>query len=233
MGILLETNDVHAGYGKKPVLESISFKVTSGNIVLFIGPNGAGKSTILKALTGLADVTSGKIKFHGMDVTHWPPWKVIGSGVAYCPQGDVVFRNMSVEENLLMAFYAKGDPVDKSTVESILALFPALKDKLKYKASQLSGGEQKMLGLARALSNKPKLLLLDEPSLGLAPKGVQEVLEKIVAIKNAGVTILMVEHRVEQVMPLADTVIGLRLGRIKFQLNPLDISEKQMKELYL
>jgi len=145
----------------------------------------------------------------------------------------VVFRNMSVEENLLMAFYAKGDPVDKSTVESILALFPALKDKLRYKASQLSGGEQKMLGLARTLSSKPKLLLLDEPSLGLAPKGVQEVLEKIVAIKNAGLTILMVEHRVEQVMPLADTVIGLRLGRIKFQLSPLDISEKQMKELYL
>ena len=208
----LETNQLHTFYGKSHILHDIGLEVREGEIVALLGRNGAGKSTTLRSLVGLTPPRQGSVRIFGRETTHWPPYRVAALGVGYVPEGRRVFPNLTVEENLLVPLQRPGP----WTMARIHALFPRLAERRNNKGRQLSGGEQEMLAIARALILNPRLLILDEPSQGLAPLIVQEVFRVVVAAREQGISILLVEQNVRAAVAIADRAYVLDDGRIVY-----------------
>jgi branched-chain amino acid transport system ATP-binding protein len=211
---LLEVEDIHAHYGTIEALRGISLTVEEGKVVTLIGSNGAGKSTTLRAISGLTPASSGTIRFAGEEITRAPTEAIIGRGVAMAPEGRHVFPRMTVRENLdLGAHRRRGDDVAQD-LERVYSLFPRLKERERQKAGMMSGGEQQMLAIGRALMARPKLLMLDEPSMGLAPILVERIYETIAEINRDGVTILLVEQNANFALDIAAHGYVLETGRV-------------------
>ena len=213
---MLEIRDLHVSYGGIAALHGISLEVPAGSIVTLIGGNGAGKSSTLRAISGIAKVASGSIVFEGRDITNKPAHEIVALGMAHSPEGRMVFSNLTVLENLHMGAHLRRDRhALSSDLERIFTLFPRLKERLQQAAGTLSGGEQQMLAIARALMSKPKCLLLDEPSLGIAPILVQTIFSRIVEInRELGLTILLVEQNANLALRIASHGYVLETGRI-------------------
>lgn len=212
---MLQLDAVSAGYGESQVLWDISFEVAEPSAVVIVGPNGAGKSTLLNVVNGLLPVRSGRIRFDGEDITNVPPHERPGRGIASCPEGRRLFPNLTTEQNLRMGAYpGRARKAADETLEYVYSLFPRLRARTGVKAARLSGGEQQMVGIGRALMAKPKILVVDEPSLGLAPKLVGEIFEKIRTLREQGLSILMVEQNAYQALRIADFGHVVQGGRI-------------------
>ncbi len=212
---LLSTENIHVNFGGVKALDDVSIQIAEGEVVALMGPNGAGKSTVLKAIFGLIRPEQGKIVWRG-DVIDLKPYEIVELGICFVPQGKRVFGNLTVYENIEIGGHTiKNKKVLKERVLEAIELFPALKKKLKQKAGTLSGGQQQMVALARGLVTDPKLLLLDEPSLGLAPKIVIEVFEKIKEInQKRGTSIMVVEHNIKSLLQVIDRAYVLNKGSV-------------------
>ncbi|MGB8433799.1 MAG: ABC transporter ATP-binding protein [Burkholderiales bacterium] len=228
-------SDIHAGYGKIEILRGISLNVETGRVVSIIGPNGAGKSTMFKALFGLLRVTEGSVTFEGRDVTNLPPRDLLAAGIALVPQGRNVFPLMSVDQNLrLGAYIRKNDQQLDADIARVYETFPMLQDARSKRAADLSGGQQQMLEMGRAMLLRPKLLLLDEPTLGLAPIVFKEIFRMIERLREQGQTILMVEQNAAQALEISDYAYVLELGRNKFEGTGAEIrTDERIRRLYL
>ncbi|RMG84052.1 MAG: ABC transporter ATP-binding protein [Chloroflexi bacterium] len=211
---LLEVENLESGYGQLQVLRGISLKVERGQVVTLIGANGAGKSTTLNTISGLITPTAGKILFDGRDITGARPDKIVEMGLAQVPEGRLVIANMSVEENLLMGAFPRKDNVIQQDLQSVYRRFPRLAERRRQKAGLLSGGEQQMLAVGRALMLRPRLLMLDEPSMGLAPMLVYQIFQIIAEIKEQGIPILLVEQNARKALQVADYAYVLERGQI-------------------
>ncbi|MEM2027292.1 MAG: ABC transporter ATP-binding protein [Candidatus Bathyarchaeia archaeon] len=211
---LLELNNVSSGYGKMIVLEKIDMYVDSGEIVSLLGPNGAGKTTLLNTIFGLADIFEGEIKFNGVSIKGKSPDKIAAMGIGYSPQQQNIFPNFTVEENLLLGAYLRRDREIKKDMEEIFEIFPEIERRRHNLAKTLSGGERQMLAVARALMLKPKLLLCDEPTAGLAPKAASLLAKKIKEIRERGTTIIMVEQNAKIALSISNRAYVLAGGRI-------------------
>ncbi|MBI4713746.1 ABC transporter ATP-binding protein [Candidatus Uhrbacteria bacterium] len=233
--MLLHIENLSAGYGQLHVLENISIQIDVGEIVVLIGPNGAGKSTILKSIFGLANKTQGRILFDAQDITSLPTYTLIEHGVGFVPQGRLIFPTMTVQENLEIGGYLidhKETLVE--SLEYVFGLFPALKEKKRELAGNLSGGQQQQLAIGRALMMRPKLLMLDEPSLGLSPKLTHEVFQILQKIREEGTTLLIVEQNVRLALRYVDRGYLLSNGKIRFSGTSKELSdEKIMHDSYL
>ena len=212
---MLEASGLSAGYLGENVVEGVDLEVAAGQAVAIIGSNGAGKTTLFRALCGMLPVAAGRVRFDGEDITGHPTHRVARAGLAYVPAERHLFPGMSVRENLLLGAYP-GRP-DPSTFELVLDLFPRLKERRTQPAGSLSGGEQQMLAVGRALMARPRLLLLDEPSTGLAPKLARSAYQALKALKETGVTLLVAEQQVPLALSLADRGYVLENGRIRLQ----------------
>jgi branched-chain amino acid transport system ATP-binding protein len=211
---LLEVSDVQAHYGAIQALRGVSLTVEEGEVVTMIGSNGAGKSTTLRAISGLTPASAGRIAFEGQDITRVPAHEIVSHGIALSPEGRHCFPRMSVRENLdLGAFRRKGAAVAED-LERVFTLFPRLRERERQKAGTMSGGEQQMLAIGRALMAKPRLLMLDEPSMGIAPNLVQRIYETIDEINRQGVAILLVEQNANYALDLAKRGYVLETGRV-------------------
>ncbi|MBN2286956.1 MAG: ABC transporter ATP-binding protein [Tissierellales bacterium] len=233
---LLRIEHLDTGYGQYQVLFDLSLNVNDGEIVSLIGPNGSGKSTILKSICGLLRPWKGSIMFQGRSLTDSSVAQHIKSGLTFSPQGNRVFDELTVMENLEIAGFGFQKEKLKNRIDMIIDLFPDLKNRMKEHAGNLSGGEQQMLALARALVPEPKLLLLDEPSLGLAPNLVKDTFEKLFEInKSKKITMLVVEQKVNEVLNISDRVYSVKLGRVLFEdaSDKLKGNKKKLKELFL
>ena len=214
MATILKVEDINVYYGSIHAIKGISFQVEEGEVVTLIGANGAGKSTTLNTISGLLRSKTGSITFLDHDLGRTPPHKIVSQGLALVPEGRRIFLQMSVQENLEMgAFTQKGGDI-KTDLEKVYALFPRLKERLKQTAGTLSGGEQQMLAMGRALMSHPKLLMLDEPSMGLAPILVEQIFEIIENLHKAGTTILLVEQNAQAALSVADRGYVLETGKI-------------------
>ncbi len=215
---VLKIQDMHVHYGNIHALKGISIDVKAGQIVTLIGANGAGKTTTLQAITNLVRKSGGKVFFNDYDITHTSTHQIVNSGIALVPEGRRIFPNLTVYENLMMGAYARKDTESiRKDLDWVLTLFPRLKERLKQLGGTLSGGEQQMLAVARGLMTRPKLLMLDEPSLGLAPLLVREVFQIIQKIREEGVTILLVEQNALAALKIADYGYVLETGKIVMQ----------------
>jgi len=234
-GFLLKADGIHAGYGKLEILHGVSLEVRPQELVSVIGPNGAGKSTGFKTIVGLLRPTSGRILFDGKEVTGLPPYEVLRLGLAYVPQGRIVFPQMTVLENLEMGAYIESDPARvKEALERVYALFPILAERRHQKAGTMSGGEQQMVAIGRALMTTPKLILLDEPSLGLSPRFVTQIFDKLLEMKRAGYTLMVVEQNAAKALSVADRGYVLELGRNRFEGTGQSLlNNPEVKRLYL
>jgi branched-chain amino acid transport system ATP-binding protein len=214
---MLEVRDVHVYYGKTRALAGVDLEVGEGEVVAVVGRNGAGKTTLIKAIMGIVEPTRGTIRFMGRDVTKTPPWERARMGLGYVPEGRRLFPYLTVEENLILGGYNIRDRRElQERLEEVYALFPRLKERRRQLARTLSGGEAQMLAIARALVAKPRLLLMDEPSQGLAPVIVDEIFRKIAELKEAGQAILLVEQNVKKALEVADRVYVLDMGRVVY-----------------
>ncbi|NEW96057.1 ABC transporter ATP-binding protein [Rhodopseudomonas sp. BR0G17] len=211
---MLEVKDLHSGYGRIDVLKGIGLEVRAGEVVALIGSNGAGKTTLLRALSGVQPVSGGEIRFLGQRIDKLAPHKRVGLGITQSPEGRQIFGPLSVADNLRLGAYLRKDDGIEADRERIYAMFPILKDKRDQQASGLSGGQQQMLAIGRALMGQPKLLLLDEPSLGLSPILVDQILDAVVAMRNSGITILLVEQNAAAALEIADRGYVIETGRI-------------------
>ena len=219
--MLLEVKDLTAYYGKVKALEDACLNVNEGEIVAMIGPNGAGKSTALKAICGLLKLdgnSSGKVIYKGEDITGQPPYGLVTKGLSLVPEGRHVFPTMSVQENLEMGgFTLKGRTVLRDRIEKVFETFPVLKERRRQRAGTLSSGEQQMVAMGRGLMLEPKLLLLDEPSIGLSPNYVDLVFDKIKEINKNGTSILLVEQNAQMALETAHRAYVFEIGRIAFE----------------
>jgi len=234
--ILLQVKNLETGYGKKQVLFGASLEARAGETVALIGPNGAGKSTILKAVCGLVPIWKGQVIFNGESINGATPAKNVKRGITFAPQGNRVFDELSVRENLEIGGFQLPKKELKARMDEVVQLFPSLKERMDMDAGKLSGGEQQMLALARALMPKPKLLLLDEPSLGLSPALVKDVFAKIKEIgRTTGIGIVIVEQKVREVLDICRKVYSIKLGKVVFSGPPEAIRENKakLKELFL
>lgn len=217
-GALLEARGLELGYGRSLVVKGVDLAVPKGAIVCLIGANGAGKTTVLRGLSGLIKARAGAIRFMQADVTRAAAHRIARAGVAHAPEGRQIFANMTVAENLLMGGYFAPNKAELARRrESVLARFPRLAERMRQSAGLLSGGEQQMLAIGRALMADPKLLLLDEPSMGLAPLFVEEIFRTIAGLKDEGRTILLVEQNAHAALELADYAYVLETGRITLE----------------
>jgi len=213
---MLELKDLHGGYGKITILNGVSFSIPKGSITTVIGPNGAGKSTVFKAIFGLLNIHSGQILLDGKDVTRNKPRQMIANGVTYVPQGRNVVPQLSVYHNLELGGITSPDPAKvRARIEQVMDQFPMLRQFRDRKAIELSGGQQKQLEVARALLLDPKLILIDEPSIGLSPNLVQEVFQTLIRLRDQGVTILMVEQNAKAALAMSDYGLVLELGQTR------------------
>jgi branched-chain amino acid transport system ATP-binding protein len=211
---LLTVNDLHVYYGSIHAIKGISFEVNEGEVVTLIGANGAGKSTTLNTVAGLLKPKNGTVKLHDADLVGVPAHKIVGRGMALCPEGRRIFQQLTVRENLEMGAYTgDGKGIDKD-LEMVYDLFPRLKERYRQIAGTLSGGEQQMLAMGRALMSHPKILMLDEPSMGLAPILVDQIFEIISQLHSQGATILLVEQNAQMALSVADRGYVLETGRI-------------------
>ncbi|OGG54031.1 hypothetical protein A3C20_02975 [Candidatus Kaiserbacteria bacterium RIFCSPHIGHO2_02_FULL_55_25] len=232
--ILFSLQNAAVHYGGVKALQDVTVRVEEGEIVALMGPNGAGKSTVLKTIFGLVQPVRGNVLWHGQKI-HPKPYEMAGRGISYVPQGRQVFKNLTVYENLELGGYALAARNDlKGNIESALRLFPALQGKLREKAASLSGGQQQMLTIARGLVSDPKVLLLDEPSLGLAPKIVKEVFEKIREIhEQRKIAVVIIEHSIKSVLAIAQRVYVLAEGKIAFDGTPDTLKSDTLERIFL
>jgi len=214
---MLVVAGLRAGYGKTEIVHGISFSVSAGECVVLIGVNGAGKTTTLKAICGLLRGTSGRVEFDGHRLDGLAGHEIVRRGLVMCPEGRQVFAAMTVLENLELGGYRRDDRDKGKDLEEILDMFPVLRERSRQAAGTLSGGEQEMLAIGRALMARPKLCIFDEPSLGLAPKIVTEVGATLKRIKDSGTTILLVEQNAEMALQLADRAYVLEAGEIRME----------------
>ncbi len=214
MSSLLQVEKLTAGYGVTPVLFEVDLELAQGELVALIGANGAGKSTLLGALSGLVRVLNGTVRLAGHSLTGLRPEMIVASGMVHVPQGRRLFSTMTVERNLVLGAYRRHDRQVREDLGRILGYFPALADKLNREAGTLSGGEQQMVAIGRGLMARPKLLMIDEPSLGLAPNIVDRVMEIVKAINQDGTAVLLVEQDVVLALEIADRAYVLENGRI-------------------
>jgi len=214
---MLEVTNLCSGYGKVPILRDVTFFLKAGETVAVIGPNGAGKSTLLKTISGLIKAQSGSVCIEGKEITGQPPYKVVHHGISYVPEGGRPFPNMTVYDNLRMGAYSNPAILKTGVLEEIYQLFPLLKKRSGQYARTLSGGERQMLAIARGLISRPRILMLDEPSLGLAPKLVDEIYERIHVLKTSGLTVLLVEQNTYYALDLADRGYVLESGQVVMQ----------------
>ena len=230
---MLQIKNLEAGYGKNKILKNVNLEVKPGEIVAIIGPNGAGKSTLLKSIFNLCNLHSGEILFKNKDVTNLPTYELIYEGISYVPQGRQVFTNMSVRENLEMGSYIMTNhQLLKTNLKDVFEKFPALKSKQNDEAYTLSGGQQQQLAIARALVQNPELLLLDEPSLGLSPKIMKEIFQKIVEISKEGISVILVEQNAKQAVEIADKTIVLEDGKIALTGGKEILKDPKIKNIY-
>ncbi|HRE39934.1 MAG TPA: ABC transporter ATP-binding protein [Ignavibacteria bacterium] len=233
---MLKIENLNVNYGAIKAVRGISLEVKEKSIVTLIGANGAGKTTTLRTISGLLKPVSGKIFFEGQDITNMSPDKIVELGICQSPEGRMIFSNLTVKENLEMGAYTRKDKEHiKYDLEFVFAFFPRLKERINQLGGTLSGGEQQMLAISRALMSKPKLLLLDEPSLGIAPLLVKTIFEKIVALnKSTGITILLVEQNANLALHNADYGYVLETGEITLQGESKILSENEdIKKAYL
>ena len=214
MSALLQVEKLSAGYGMTPVLFEVDLELSPGELVALIGANGAGKSTLLGALSGLVKISRGNVRFADRPVTGLRPEAIVANGLLHVPQGRRLFGSMTVERNLLLGAYRRHDRQVRQDLQRILGYFPALGDKLDREAATLSGGEQQMVAIGRGLMGRPKLLMIDEPSLGLAPNVVDRVMEVVKTINQDGTAVLLVEQDVVLALEIADRGYVLENGRI-------------------
>jgi branched-chain amino acid transport system ATP-binding protein len=219
---MLELVSIEVRYGAVPAVRGVSFRVAEGEIVGLIGPNGAGKSTTLHAITGLVPTHAGHIRIEGESIVGRPPERIAQSGVSLVPEGRRIYADFTVEENLRLGLAARRG---QGELDGAYELFPMLREFRRRSAGALSGGQQQQLAIARALVAKPRLLLLDEPSLGLAPNLVAEVFETLARIREQGVTILLVEQRAQRTVALADRTYVLANGELRTTLGPADAED--------
>lgn len=231
---MLRISNLKAGYNGMEILRGVDFEVKPGEIVAIIGPNGAGKSTLLKSIFNLAEIYSGKIFFKDRDITHLPTHYLISMGVSYVPQGRQVFTNLTVKENLEMgAFAMKDHELMRRNIDYVFEKFPFLKEKQKEPAVNLSGGQQQMLALARALIQDPELLLLDEPSLGLSPRVMKEIFAKVEEINKEAVSVIIVEQNAKQAINIAHRTYVLENGQVALTGGKEILQNEKIKSIYL
>ena len=211
---MLEVSNLHSAYGRIEVLRGVSLEVRAGEIVALIGSNGAGKTTLLRALSGVQPITKGEIRFRGERVDRLLPHRRVERGVTQSPEGRQVFGPLSVADNLRLGAYMRRDKDIENDRDRIFEMFPVLREKRFQAAGGLSGGQQQMLAIGRALMGKPKLLLLDEPSLGLSPILVDQILAAVVSLKANGITVLLVEQNASAALEIADRAYVMETGRI-------------------
>ena len=233
--MLLKVEDLDVHYGVINAIKKVSFEVNEGEIVALIGANGAGKTSIMHAVSGLIKPTSGKIIFEDQDITKLPAHKVIAKGLSQVPEGRRIFSQLSVEENLEMGAYLRKDKdAVKKDLEMVYSRFPRLQERRNQQAGTLSGGEQQMLAMGRALMSKPRLLLMDEPSMGLSPILVNEIFDIIKSINKEGTTVLLVEQNANKALSVADRAYVLETGNITISGNAKDVAENpKVREAYL
>ncbi|HDJ95013.1 MAG TPA: ABC transporter ATP-binding protein [Acidilobales archaeon] len=230
---ILSLNNVNAGYGKFQVLFNISMEANNNEITVIVGPNGSGKSTLLKTIFGFTSIYSGKVAFKGIDITSKKPHEIAKLGIAYLPQLENTFLNLTVRENILLATYIhEGETMD---IEDALSLFPQLKSLLERKASTLSGGERQMLAMTMALLRKPSLMLLDEPTANMAPKIAKLIFEKIIELRdNYNIAVILVEQNAKKALEIGDKAYLLVAGKKIFEGHPQDLLKKpDLTRVYL
>jgi branched-chain amino acid transport system ATP-binding protein len=242
MGNILKVNNLVVDYGIIRAIKGINLKVERGSIVAILGANGAGKTSTIRTINGLVKAAEGKILLNDEDVTNFEPYKLANKGISQSPEGRMILNGLTVEDNLNVGAYSlksedrsiSKTELRKRTLDEIFELFPVLKERRKQQASTLSGGEQQMLSIGRALMGRPKLLLLDEPSLGLAPLIVKDIFHKIKQIRDLGTTILIVEQNAYQTLKIADYVYVLELGKVKTEGKAEDLlKDDQLIKAYL
>jgi branched-chain amino acid transport system ATP-binding protein len=232
---MLEVERIECGYGKIGVLRKVSLNVAAGELVVLIGANGAGKSSTLKSISGLLPPVAGRIVFEGEDITRASPRRILELGIAHCPEGRHVFPYMTVQENLEMGCYRRRDRKQMAEdIESVYTRFPVLGQRRAQGAGTLSGGEQQMLAIGRALMSRPKLVMFDEPSLGLAPNNVQKTFEYIMEINRHGTTVLMVEQNANAALEMCSRAFLMESGQITLEGKGADlIGNAQVQQAYL
>ena len=232
---LLTAYGITAGYGNLDILHDLSVHVSPGEIVSVIGPNGAGKSTAFKTIVGFLRSRAGRVVFNGEEITGLRPDLVLRRGLAYVPQGRLVFPQMTVLENLELGAYTVADPARVAqALERVYTLFPILLERCRQKAGTMSGGEQQMVAIGRALMTTPRLILLDEPSLGLSPKYVTLIFDKLVEMKRSGYTLMLVEQNAARALAIADRGYVLELGKNRFEgAGTALLADPEVKRLYL
>lgn len=234
-GHILRVDEIYSGYGSMEILHGVTLKVAEGEIVCVIGPNGAGKSTAFKTIVGLLTPTKGHVYFDGQEITGLSTGRILRLGLSYVPQGRVVFPHMTVLENLEMgAFIERDRRKIREQLDHLYQLFPLLMERKNQKAGSMSGGEQQMLAIGRALMINPRLIMLDEPSLGLAPKFVDAVFDKILALKARGLTLMIVEQNAARALEISDRGYVLELGQNRFEGKGKELLEnEEVRRLYL
>ena len=232
---ILHVEDLNVYYGSIHAVKGISFDVEEGEIVTLIGANGAGKSTTLNTVAGLLKPREGKVEFEGESLLGIPPHKIVSRGMALCPEGRRVFLQMSVRDNLEMGAFTRTNSAEVAdSLEMVFERFPRLKEREGQSAGTLSGGEQQMLAMGRALMSKPRLLMLDEPSMGLAPILVQEIFNIIKSLHDTGTTVLLVEQNARMALSIADRAYVLETGKVSMSGNAADLAnDERVKQAYL
>ena len=232
---LLEIKDLEVNYGVIKAIKGVSFDVNEGEIIALIGANGAGKTTILHTITGLIQAKKGSIVFDGKELTKTPPHKIVSMGMAHVPEGRRIFQQLSVLENLKLGAYTRKDKSEiASTLNMVYERFPRLEERKNQVAGTLSGGEQQMLAMGRALMSKPRIILMDEPSMGLSPLLVSEIFDIIKVINESGTTVLLVEQNAKKALSIADRAYVLETGKITLSGDAKDlINDESVKKAYL
>ena len=232
---MLTINDLYVYYGVIQAIKGISFEVNEGEVIALIGANGAGKTTILHTITGLITARSGSIEFQGQKLTKTPAHKIVKMGIAHVPEGRRIFSQLTVFENLQLGAYTRGDKAEtEASLEAVYRRFPRLKERRNQVAGTLSGGEQQMLAIGRALMSRPKLILMDEPSMGLSPILVSEIFDIIKSISEGGTTVLLVEQNAKKALTIANRAYVLETGRIVLSGNAQDlVNDESVKKLIL